>query len=293
MSNFLGSGSGFATYSLHFVQKLIGALFERILNIYNSNLNMIPTLKEKYNSDSIRTPKNFMKYRIKINKWPKFKAPESVIICYDNRILDYIGKNYDLVKYKAFCGDFWFLKETNNKVAVFGNFGLGSPMIATRMEELIQFGIKKFISIGEAGTLQKDLKIGEIIVCNKAIRDEGVSYHYLKPSKYAYASKTIVNKITSLLQKQNISFKVGSTWTMDAIYRQTKAEIKKFQREAVLTVEMEIATIFAIAQYRKIEAGAILTISDSLANLKWNPKFHETTKSLERIFEIAKNVLLN
>ena len=81
------------------------------------------------------------------------------------------------------------MKETNNKVAVFGNFGLGSPMIATRMEELIQFGIKKFISIGEAGALQKDLKIGEIVVCNKAIRDEGVSYHYLKSSKYTVSPK--------------------------------------------------------------------------------------------------------
>jgi len=254
---------------------------------------MIPNIKEKYNSVSIRTPENFMKYRIKINKWPKFKAPNSVIICYDNRILDYIEKNYNLTKYKAFCGDFWILKETKNNVAVFGNFGLGSPMVATRMEELIQFGIKKFISIGEAGSLQKDLKIGEIVVCNKAIRDEGVSYHYLKSSKYSYASKNLLNKIISFLQKQNISFRAGPTWTIDAIYRQTKTEIKKLQDENVLTADMEIATIFAIAQYRKVEAGAILTISDSLADLKWNPKFHETTKSLERIFEIAKNVLSN
>lgn len=271
----------------------MGALFERILNTHRSILNMIPIFKEKYQSDSIRTPKNFMKYRIKINKWPRFKAPKSIIFCYDDRILDYIEKNYELVKHKAFCGDFWLLKETNNEVAVFGNFGLGSPMIATRMEELIQFGIKKFISIGEAGTLQKDLKIGEIIVCNRAIRDEGVSYHYLKPSKYVYASKILLNKITSLLQKQNISFKIGPSWTMDAIYRQTKAEIKKFQSEHILTIDMEIATIFAIAQYRKVEAGAILTISDSLANLKWNPKFHKTPKSLEKIFEIAKDVLSN
>jgi uridine phosphorylase len=234
-----------------------------------------------------------MEYRIKINKWPKFKAPKSVILCYDNRILNYIEKNHDLLKYRAFGGDFWFLKETNNNVAVFGNFGLGSPMVATRMEELIQFGIKKFISIGEAGSLQKDLKIGEIVVCNKALRDEGVSSHYLKYSKYAYAFKPLVNKITFSLQKQNISFKVGSTWTMDAIYRQTKVEIKKYQSENILTVEMELATMFAIAQYRKVEVGAILTISDSLADLKWNPKFHETNKSLERIFEIAKNALSN
>lgn len=253
---------------------------------------MIPIIKEKYKSGSIRTPQNFMKYRIKIGKWPKFKAPESIIICYDDRILDYVEKNYDVEKHKSFCGDFWFLKETNNKVAIFGNFGLGSPMIATRVEELIQFGIKKFISIGEAGTLQKDIKIGEIIVCDKAIRDEGISYHYLKSSKYVNASKKILHSLIYYLQKQKIPFKTGISWTIDAIYRQTKAEIKKFQKEKVLTIDMEVATLFAIAKYRKVEAGAILTISDSFANLKWNPRFHETTKSLEKIFEIAKNSLM-
>jgi len=253
---------------------------------------MIPTCKEKYNSKSIRTPKNFESYRKKINKWPKFKSPESIIICYDDRILEYVEKNYEVEKHKAFCGDFWFLKNTNNKIAVFGNFGLGSPMIATRVEELIQFGIKKFISIGEAGGIQKDVKIEEIIVCDKAIRDEGVSYHYLKSSKYVYPHKNLLTNIISILQKQNISFKIGSTWTMDAIYRQTEAEVKKFQSENVLTIEMEVATLFAIAQYKKVEAGAILTISDSFANFKWNPKFHETKKSLEKIFEIAKDTLL-
>ncbi len=253
---------------------------------------MLPICKEKYNSESIRTPKNFESYRRKINKWPNFKAPESIIICYDDRILEYVEKNYELEKYKSFCGDFWFLKETNNNLAIFGNFGLGSSMIATRIEELIQFGIKNFISIGEAGGLQKDAKIGDIIICDKALRDEGVSYHYLKSSKYAYSSKKLLNKIISIFKKQNISFKVGSTWTIDAIYRQTKAEIKKFQKEKVLTIDMEVATLFAIAEYRKVEASAILTISDSFANLKWNPKFHETTKSLEKIFEVAKNSLI-
>ena len=253
---------------------------------------MIPIIKQKYNSKSIRTPKNFMNYRKKIGKWPKFKAPKSVIICYDNRILDYVKKNYLIEKYKVFCGDFFLLKGTNNKVAIFGNFGLGSPMIATRLEELIQFGVKNFISIGEAGALQKNTKIGDIIICNKAIRDEGVSYHYLKSSKYVFASKILLNKIITQLKDKKISFDIGPTWTTDAIYRQTESEIKKFQKEKILTIDMEIATLFAVAKYRNVKAGAILTISDSFANLKWNPKFHETTKSLEKIFEIAKESLL-
>jgi uridine phosphorylase len=252
---------------------------------------MIPICKKKYNSESIRTPKNFEAYRRSIGKWPKFKAPESIIISYDDRMMDYVEKNYDIEKCRAFCGDFWFLKDTNNKVAIYGNWGIGAALIATRIEEFIQFGIKNFISIGEAGGIPKELNIGDIVVCNKALRDDGVSPHYLKPAKFVSASKELTEKIILAAKKRNIPFKIGPTWTLDTIYRQTKAEIKQFQKENILTIDMETAAIFAIAQYRKVKAGAILTVSDSFKNLKWDPKFHETTESLQKIFEIAKETL--
>ena len=61
----------------------------------------------------------------------------------------------------------------------------------------------------------------------------------------------------------------------------------------MLTVEMEAAAIFAVAKYRGVEAGAIFTVSDYLSEAKWRPKFHLTKEHLARIFEVAKEVLLN
>ena len=91
------------------------------------------------------------------------------------------------------------------------------------MEELIAFGVKKFISIGTAGTLQKDITIGSLMVCEKAIRDEGTSHHYLKPSKYAYASKEMTSKIKKSLDKFKQKYFVGTSWTIDAPYREAIA----------------------------------------------------------------------
>lgn len=252
-----------------------------------------PNLRNKHSKDALIEPKEFMNYLKKIGKYPKFKAPEGMIFCYQRTLLKHIIENHEVTKAEGFYGDIYLLKETEDKIAVIGNFGIGAPIAVTLLEELIAFGVKKFMSIGTAGTLQKDIEIGDLMICERAIRDEGTSHHYLKRSKYAYASKEMTEKIKNVLEKNKIKYFIGTSWTIDAPYRETIAEAKKYQKEGVATVEMEAAALFAAAQYRKVEMGALFTISDSLAELEWKPKFHseKTEKGLEQIYIIARDVL--
>lgn len=251
-----------------------------------------PILKNKYKGKSLVTPQKFLEYQKKLNTHPKFKPPLCVIFCYNRRLINYIIKNYKVKKVKGFAGELYLLKEADNKIGIISNFGIGAPIVATLMEELIAFGVKKFLSIGDAGSLQKDLKVGDIVVCEKAIRDEGTSYHYLKQSKYAYPSKSMVQNIKKILDDSKMRYRIGTSWTIDAPYRETKAEIKKYQKEGVLTVEMEASAIFAVAKYRKVEAGAIFTISDYFSEVEWEPQFHLTTKFLKKLFQITYFKLL-
>jgi uridine phosphorylase len=165
--------------------------------------------------------------------------------------------------------------------------------VAILLEQLIAFGVKEFLSVGIAGSLQKELRVGSIVICDKAIRDEGVSHHYLEASKYSYASKSLTKKIEVALTRFNLDYAVGTTWTIDTPYRETIAEVKQYQKEGVLTVDMEASAIFAVAEYRGVEAGSIFTISDYLAELEWEPKFHLTKDHLETLFQVAKEVLLD
>ncbi len=260
-----------------------------------------PNFKNKHSKDSMFSPSEFLDYQKKTGEYPKFKPPIGVIFCYDNRLLQYIKKNHNVTKIENPLGDpslsieFYLIDEAERKIAVIGGFGIGAPVAVAFLEELIAFGVKNFISIGTAGTLQKNIKIGSLMICEKAIRDEGTSHHYLKPSKYAYASKEIVNKIEKSLQKFKQKYFVGTSWTIDAPYRETVAEAKQYQKEGVSTVEMEASALFAVAQYRKVKLGTIFTISDSIAELKWEPKFHlkKTEKGLETIYKVAVDVLLN
>lgn len=254
-----------------------------------------PNLKNKHAEDSMYSPKEFMSYQKKMGKYPKFKAPYGVIFCYNQKLMDHILKNHELTEADCFAGKIFLLNETKGKIAIVGKFGIGAPVVAVLLEDLIALGIKRFISVGTAGTLQKDIKLGDIMVCEKAIRDEGVSHHYLKYSKYAHASKEMTEKIKKSLEKFNQKYFIGKSWTIDAPYRETVAEARQYQKEGVATAEMEAAALFAVAQYRKVKLGTILTISDSLAELEWKPNFYsnKTKKGLEILYKVALDALLD
>ena len=88
---------------------------------------------------------------------------------------------------------------------------LGAAAAAYELDQLIALGCKKFIVCGGAGVLQKDISVGNIIIPCTAVRDEGLSYHYIKPSREISCRKDTVEKIEFLLQEENIPYIKGKT----------------------------------------------------------------------------------
>lgn len=254
-----------------------------------------PNFKNKHAEDAMYSPQEFLDYSKRIRWVPKIKPPKGAIMCYSKSFIELIKKKHKTEKIDAFGAEFYMLKETNNQIGLVGNFGIGAPAACVVLEEMISWGIKRFITIGTAGTLQKNLKVGDLIVCEKAIRDEGTSHHYIKNSKYAYASKKMTEEIENSLKRFKQKYIVGTSWTIDAPYRETVAEARQYQKEGVHTVEMEASALFAVAKYRNVDIGALFTISDSLAELEWDPQFHrrKLRKKLKIIYKVALDVLLN
>ncbi len=243
-----------------------------------------PNYKNKYKSESVVTPKQFLEYRKKHNIAPNFKIPKLVIFCYAPDLIEYILNNYKTKKIEGFMADAYLLEEYN--IAVFGKFGIGSPVTTILLEDLIAYGIKNFIALGNTGGISKELKVGDIVICNKAIRDEGVSYHYIPSSKYAYPSENLLNKIRNHLNNNKLNYRIGPSWTHDVMYRETIDEINHYQKEGILTTELESAALFSVASYRNVEIAVIFVVSDILADLKWKPSWHNDKKfkSLKALF---------
>ena len=251
-----------------------------------------PNYPQKYRERSFVNAKDFWNYKKEIGNIPKEKPPKAVIICYSSRLMNFIIEHHPVIKVDNVFGDFFYLlKDYKKEIGICGGFGIGAPMVAILIEELVAFGVEFFLSIGTAGTLQKNLKLGSYIICDKAIRDEGTSYHYLKSEKYSYPSEKVKRKLIEVLHDLDLDYTVGTTWTIDAPYRETNKEIQQYQKEDVLTVEMEAAAIFAVAKYLNVEAGALLTISDYLCEDEWQLHFHLTDEHLKTLFMIAKKTI--
>ena len=149
---------------------------------------------------------------------------------------------------------------------------LGAAGSGAQLEQLIAMGFKKFIVCGAAGVLKKDIQVGHLIVPYSAIRDEVLSYHYLKPSREVECSESALECITKYLKVNEIPFIEAKTWTTDAFYRETDDKIDLRVSEGCVTVEMEAAAFFAVAKFRSVELGQILYGGDDLSGIKWDSR---------------------
>jgi uridine phosphorylase len=171
---------------------------------------------------------------------------------------------------------------------------LGAAGSAAFLEELIALGFNKFIVCGGAGVLRKDIAVGHLVVPVSAVRDEGVSYHYLVPAREVECDPQVVKKIEEELDKYGIDYIKAKTWTTDAFYRETEKIIELRKSEGCVTVEMEAAAFLAVAKFRNIKLGQILYGGDDLSTVAWDGRnWHDRTKVRENLVDIAIRVCLS
>jgi len=166
--------------------------------------------------------------------------------------------------------------------------GVGSPLAAMFLEEIIETGCRIFVAVGGAGGLVPDLTVGHVVVPTSAIRDEGTSYHYLPGSREVGPSPRVVAAIEKVLQDHRVPFVTGKVWTTDAPYRETRSKVERRVEEGCLAVDMEAAALFAVARFRSAEFGHILAAADDLSQDQWDDRgFIPDTSVRERLFWLA------
>ena len=236
---------------------------------------MFPHFKEKWKLPALFTPKEYIK---------KIAVPANILLCYHSPFVRHLQKNFKLIKKQE-------LYHFQN-IGIMEVSSIGGSACAIYLEHLIARGAKKFILFGLAGSLQKEINHQDLVLCSGALRDEGTSHHYLPPSDYIDADRDLSNLLEQNLNQQNLAHFKGRSWTTDAVYRETKEEIKTYQGQGILTVEMEAASFFAVAKYHNVQASALFMISDSLAQLRWEPNFRFSKKDYSKIFTALLNTFM-
>lgn len=213
------------------------------------------------------------------------KLPSKAIICPISSLAKYVTAHSKWKKYTCEM-DIYVLE--GKDVCYVTNFGHGAPAMAMKVEVLIALGVKEFVFIGLAGSLQEEVQPGDLVVCDEALCDDGTSPCYVA-TETARPSKTLLTKLEQALKANKQNFHIGRNWTTDAIFRETKAEIKHYQTHNVLTVEMETAAFYAVCQKCKVKGVAAFGVSDKLYEYKWETHFGERAvyRTLEVLFDAS------
>jgi uridine phosphorylase len=236
-----------------------------------------PNFAGKHAEEAIFGPADFAAYLRRTGALDGYRPPAGVVLCYQRSLYDYVlrAEGLQAPARRAPLLRVLPLPSTGGRIGLLGQFGIGAPAAAAAVEDLAAMGTPAFVSVGSAGSLQPDLNVGSLVLCESAIRDEGVSHHYLPAGKLATATQGLTAALASGLQRAGATFRAGTSWTIDTPYRETVAEARQYQAEGVLCVEMEAAALFAVAEVRGLRMASAFVISDSLADLVWNPRFHE------------------
>ena len=149
---------------------------------------------------------------------------------------------------------------------------VGCPACAGNLDLFYAMGIRKVMFCGGGGVLDRDIEVGQILVVEGAIRDEGFSYQYLPPSRVVYTDEAITDIVIRHLAAEGVSYLKGLVWTTDAIFRETPERIGLRKKEGAKIVEMEQAGCIAVARFRGFSYGALIYGGDDLSGQEWSER---------------------
>ncbi len=170
---------------------------------------------------------------------------------------------------------------------------VGCPACAGNLDLFNAMGITKVMFCGGGGVLDKDIEVGQILVVDGAIRDEGFSYHYIKPSRCVYTDPEVTEKITQYLDKNSISYIRGLTWTTDALFRETRDKIARRKQEGAKIVEMEQAGCIAVSKFRGFKYGALIYGGDDVSQNEWSSRSWRSREGIRYDLVMLCRVLVN
>lgn len=137
--------------------------------------------------------------------------------------------------------------------------GIGCSSTAIVVEELARVGAEVFIRVGTTGTLQPEIKMGDIVVATAAVRADGASRCYVPLEFPAVADFYVTTALVEAARKLKQRVHLGPVLTSDVFYDDIE-NLRLWSRYNVLSVEMESSVIFTIANLKKLKAGTILAV---------------------------------
>lgn len=220
----------------------------------------------------IVTAEKLLEHKRALGHLADFRAPETVLVCYQRSTIEYLLKAHPELQASDSVTHLYLPED--GRVGVLGDWGVGAPGLAIKIEELIALGSKRFVAVGTAGGLMNAHEIADFVLCPKALAEDGVAHLYLPEGQnVAAASPEMVDEWTQFAKGRDLpQFQPAMAWSFSALFRETVADVLRVREEGCSVVEMEAATLYAIGQEKGVQVLTLFVISDSITEEAWIPQ---------------------
>lgn len=226
------------------------------------------------------------------------KLPERVIVCGDpnraKKIASLLTESSLLAEnreYHSYTG-----KWDGQDVAIVSH-GVGAPGAAVCFEELIMGGAKYLIRVGTAGSYQKEITPGSIVISTASVSADGLTKQIVPPGFPAVSDRYLTEALSRSAENSlgDILVNEGITLTLDAFYSGViDFPHELYKKSGVLAVEMENSALFVISALKGVKSGAILAIdgyADGELREEYNPHTELVVKAVDVEVKIALNAI--
>lgn len=225
--------------------------------------NEFPILEFDDAPEAKLNPANFVTEKFQTDK---------LVITFFPEVMDRLAEDGQIVLERTIPGEnpvpIYRFTEEPDVLLTLGQ--VGCPACAGNLDEFHAMGVTKVMFCGGGGVLDRNIEVGQLLLVDGAIRDEGFSYHYLPPSRVVYTDPAVTEKVRRYLDENRVPYLRGLVWTTDAIFRETPDRIARRKEEGAKIVEMEQAGCIAVAQFRGFAYGALIYGGDDLSGEEWS-----------------------
>jgi len=230
-----------------------------------------PLLKHKaYHTPSEFAPENLLREARRQKNIPEGTIPQICILDPDGDMVRQLVATGLATRYPCWAcyhTDLYRFEYDGLECGIIG-CAVGASFAVLVAEEMFASGCNLLISVTSSGQIAPKGEPPYFVLIDRALRDEGASYHYLPPSDYAAINPVWLDLLDGAFDALTVPIYRGATWTTDAPFRETATAIEQARREGILAVEMEAAALYAFAQARQKPVVCFAHVTNQMGNIE-------------------------
>jgi uridine phosphorylase len=227
-----------------------------------------PILTEKYfAAPSVFEPENLLREARRQKNLPSAEVPEICILDPDGdivRTLHRARRTRPSPGWACYHTDLFEFEHAGESFGIIG-CAVGASFAVLVAEQLFASGCRFLVSMTSAGQIVQQAPPPYFMLIDRALRDEGTSYHYLPPAEFVAAEEKLVEAAMKALARSAQPICRGASWTTDAPFRETAAAIAHGRARQVFAVEMEAAGLYAFARARRRPVLCFAHVTNQMA----------------------------